>query len=49
MQCYYALITDESQIIFQKYLNILKLNYEFYPKYINIDFSKYINIIYYLF
>ena len=39
-QCCYALITDESENTLQKYLNLLKLNYDFIPKYITIDFSK---------
>ena len=39
-QCCYALVTDESENTLQKYLNLLKLNYDFIPKYITIDFSK---------
>ena len=40
VQCCYALITDESENTLQNYLNLLKLNYDFIPKYITIYFSK---------
>ena len=40
VQCCYALITDESENISQKYLNWLKFNYYFIHKYITKDFSK---------
>ena len=38
--CCYTLLTDETQNIFENFLQLLKFNYKFKPKFINIDFSK---------
>ena len=40
VQCCYTLLTDETQNIFENFLQLLKFNYKFKPKFINIDFSK---------
>ena len=40
VQCCYTLLTDETQNIFENFLQLLKYNYKFKPKFINIDFSK---------
>ena len=40
VQCCYTLLTDETQNIFENFLPLLKFNYKFKPKFINIDFSK---------
>ena len=33
VQCCYTLLTDETQNIYEKFLNLLKFNYNFKPKY----------------
>ena len=40
VHCCYTLLTDETQNIFENFLQLLKFNYKFKPKFINIDFSK---------
>ena len=40
VQCCYTLLTGETENIYEKYLHLLKFNYNFIPKYLTIDFSK---------
>ena len=40
VQCCYTLLTGETENIYEKYLHLLKFNYNFTPKYLTIDFSK---------
>ena len=40
VQCCYTLLTDETENIYEKFLHLLKINYNFIPKYLIIDFSK---------
>ena len=36
----FSLITEETESAFIKFLNLLEFNYQFYPKYMTIDFAK---------
>ena len=40
VQCCYTLLTDETENIYEKFLHLLKFNYNFISKYLTIDFSK---------
>ena len=40
VQCCYILLTHETENIYEKFLHLLKFNYNFIPKYLTIDFSK---------
>lgn len=40
VQCCYTLLTEETENIYEKYLNLLKFDYYFIPKYITIYFSR---------